>query len=145
MFLESKKRFALVHAGQLVLVHISAEISDCSKFSPHIEWASNIDSGMVSRVFLCVASKSTGQATPAFTAASQVPAQTHHWSPALSPGKPYCGAGVMRSFPDSLAKFRNSSVKLAQTVWRPKSRLSVLQHPSLYHPVRGLVEQLCSL
>lgn len=35
----------------------------------------------------CVASKSTGQAEPALTAASHVRAQTHHESPGFNPGK----------------------------------------------------------
>ena len=45
----------------------------------------------------------------------------------------------------SLANWRKSSVKTQQTVWEPRSLSSVLQQPSLYHPVRGSSEQDSSL
>ena len=76
----------------------------------------------------------------------QVLAQTHHLSPGTRPGKLYCGAGEIRSLPLDLANSRNSAV-----TWRvigqcasDLSFLSVLQQPSLNHPVIGEVEQLSS-
>jgi len=47
----------------------------------------------------CVASKSTGQADPALTAANHVRAHTHHESPGLRPGNENWGAGVIKSLP----------------------------------------------
>ncbi len=91
-----------------------------------------------------VASKLTGHATPLLTASSQVLAHTHQRSPGFKPGKLNCGAGVIRSFPFDLAKFRNASVTIEHTTWRPRSLLSVLQHPSLYQPVNGSMEHSCN-
>jgi len=84
----------------------------------------------------------TGQATPSSTASCHVCAQTHHLSPGDSPGKPCSGTGVIRSFPWARANSRNSLVTRQQTVCKPRSLRSVLQHPSLYQPVSGLVEQV---
>ena len=64
---------------------------------------SNTSRGIMSRARWCVASKSTGQPMPAFTANNQVRAQTHQESPAFNPGKLNRGAGVMRSLPMSFA------------------------------------------
>jgi len=69
-------------------------------------------------------------------------AHTHHLSPGTSPGKPYWGAGEIRSFPLDLAKSRNSAVTWQHTVWRDLSERSVLQQPSLNQPVIGAVEQV---
>jgi uncharacterized protein (DUF2237 family) len=46
-----------------------------------------------------VASRSTGQAIPWFSASSHVLAQTHQESPGFSPGKSNCGIGVIKSLP----------------------------------------------
>ena len=46
-----------------------------------------------------VLSSTTGQAAPSSSASAQRAAQTHHWSPGRSPGKPYSGIGVTRSLP----------------------------------------------
>ena len=102
---------------------------------------SRIASGITSNARRCVASKSTGQACPEFTAASHVRAQTHHESPAFNPGKLNRGAGVTKSLPCSFAKLRNVSLTTQHTVCEPRSLSSVLQHPSLYQPVKGSVEQ----
>ena len=88
----------------------------------------------------CVASKSTGHAEPAFTAASHVRAQTHHESPGFKPGNEKCGAGVIKSLPCDFANSRNSCVTTQHTVCDPRSFSSVLQQPSRYQPVRGSVE-----
>ena len=87
-----------------------------------------------------VASRSTGQAIPWFSASSHVLAQTHQESPGFSPGKLNCGIGVIKLLPCILANSRNSSVTIQQTVWEPLSISSVLQLPSLYQPVIGLQE-----
>ena len=89
------------------------------------------------RVSSCVDSRRTGHDSPMSAALFHVLAQTHHLSPGTSPGKLYCGAGVIRSFPLDLAKSRNSAVTWQHTVCRDLSFLSVLQHPSLNHPVNG--------
>ena len=47
----------------------------------------------------CVASSTTGGATPASSASCQRAATTHHRSPATRPGNIHCGCGVTRSFP----------------------------------------------
>ena len=69
-------------------------------------------------------------------------AQTHHLSPGTRPGKLYRGAGEIRSLPLDLANSRNSAVTWQHTVCSDLSFLSVLQQPSLNHPVIGEVEQL---
>ena len=51
----------------------------------------------------------------------------------------------MRSLPLDRANSRNASVTMQQTVWIPRSALSVLQHPSLNHPVRGSSEQVSNV
>lgn len=99
---------------------------------------------MISRAASWVDSRSRGQAEPSFTAANHVRAQTHHESPGFKPGKPCCGAGVIRSFPCRNANSRNDSVTTQHTVWLPKSRSSVLHFPSLYQPVMGSQEQSSS-
>ena len=96
--------------------------------------------GIMLNASSCVASKSTGHAEPAFTAASHVRAQTHHESPGFNPGNEKCGAGVIKSFPCDLANSRKSCVTTQQTVCDPRSFSSVLQQPSRYQPVRGSVE-----
>ena len=49
---------------------------------------------------------------------------------------------MIKSLPETLRKFRNSVVTLAQIVCDPRSLSSVLQHPSLNQPVSGSWEQL---
>lgn len=87
-----------------------------------------------------VASRSTGQAIPWFSASSHVLAHTHQESPGFSPGKLNWGIGVIKLLPCILANSRNSSVTIQQTVWEPLSISSVLQRPSLFQPVIGLHE-----
>ena len=96
------------------------------------------------RVSSCVDSSRIGHAIPASAADFHVLAQTHHWSPGFKPGNLYCGDGVIKSLPLNFANSRNSCVTWQHTVWSPWSDLSVLQQPSLNHPVRGDSEQVWS-
>ena len=48
---------------------------------------------------LTAQAQSTGAAEPSRWARSQLMAVTHHRSPGTSPGKWYCGIGVVRSLP----------------------------------------------
>ena len=75
----------------------------------------------------CVASSTTGGATPASSASCQRAATTHQRSPGSRPGNIHCGCGVERSFPADTENSRNSSVMTAQTAWKPGSRPSVRQ------------------
>ena len=84
-----------------------------------------------------MASRSTGGAHPSSNACFQRLAQRHHLSPALSPGKLYSNLGVVKSLPALELNVRKASSTTTQTVWTPLSVLSVLQHPSLNHPVFG--------
>ena len=59
-------------------------------------------------------------------------------------GKAVPRSGVIRSLPCCLANSRKSSVKIQHTTCRPRSRSSVLQQPSRYHPVKGSEEQVSS-
>ena len=77
---------------------------------------------------------------PASTALAYQLAHTHQPSPAFNPGNPNSGWGVIKSFPASLHHSKNSVVTFAQTVWTPWSFSSVLQQPSLCHPVKGSLE-----
>ena len=54
--------------------------------------------------------------------------------------KPNPEMGVTKSFPADLHHSRKSLFTFAQTVCNPLSLSSVLQQPSLYHPVKGLDE-----
>ena len=77
----------------------------------------------------CVASRTTGGATPASSASFQRSATTHQRSPGRSPGNIHCGCGVTRSLPRDTENSRNSSVMTAQMTWNPGS-LPVRQYPS---------------
>ncbi len=74
-----------------------------------------------------VAFRMTGHANPAACASDQRAAQMHQRSPALSPGNPYSGLGVVRSFPVALLKSRKSSVSSQQMAWQPWSSGPTLQ------------------
>ena len=89
----------------------------------------------------CVARSTTRGAEPASNASCQRGAQRHHLSPALSPGNPYSGIGVDRSFPRDRENVRNSSVMTVHTVWLPTSSAPVSQHPFRKKPVIGFDEQ----
>jgi len=89
----------------------------------------------------CVARSTTRGAEPASNASCQRGAQRHHLSPALSPGNPYSGIGVERSFPRDRENARNSSVMTVHTVWLPTSSAPVSQHPLRKKPVIGSDEQ----
>src|SRR6266404_35779 len=64
----------------------------------------------------CVASRSTGAATPRLSASFQRATQTHHLSPGSNPGNPHSGCGVTKSFPSRTEKSRNSRVACTHTV-----------------------------
>ena len=78
---------------------------------------------------------------PASSASFQRGAHRHQRSPGFSPGKPYCGKGVLRSLPAALEKARNSLVITAHTVCRPRSSGPVSQQPLRKNPVTGSIEQ----
>ena len=93
--------------------------SNCSivtNFSALVEW---------------VLSNTTGGAVPAASASAQRVAHRHQRSPGFKPLKRYSGRGVVKSFPRSLEKAKNSDVTLAQIRCEPVSDSSVLQQPSL--------------
>ena len=100
--------------------------------------------GTIWRVSSWVAESITGQATPSSAASFHVWAQTHHLSPGERPGNPCSDIGVIRSLPWERANSRNPLETMQQTVCKPRSLRSVLQQPSLYHPVRGSAEQVCN-
>ena len=98
---------------------------------------SRTDSSTTSRVFRCVASRSTGGAQPSSSACFHLFAQRHHLSPGFRPGNRISGLGVVRSLPALALNVRNASSTTTHTVWVPRSLESVLQQPSLNHPVSG--------
>ena len=81
---------------------------------------------------------------PASKALANQEAHTHQLSPSFKPGKPNSGWGVTKSFPADLHHSRKSLFTFAQTVCNPLSLSSVLQQPSLYHPVKGFDEHSCA-
>ena len=119
---------------------VSLKAAEWAGFDVQTDRSSSSSKGIISNALMFVASRSTGQAIPWFSASSHVLAHTHQESPGFSPGKLNCGIGVIKSLPCILANSRNSSVTIQQTVWEPLSISSVLQLPSLYQPVIGLQE-----
>jgi hypothetical protein len=73
----------------------------------------------------CVASRSSGGATPASSASFQPVMLTHHRSPSFRPRK--LEGGVMRSLPREYEKLSNSSDIRAQIVCSPSSPKPVRQ------------------
>src|SRR5262249_8949226 len=104
-------------------------------------WAFSSSSVTNSSAEACVASRSTGAARLWSSALFHRVTHTHHLSPGLSPGKPYSGTGVTRSFPSSTEKSKNSRVTFTQTVCCPTSSGPVRQKPSRKNPVIGSRQQ----
>lgn len=75
-----------------------------------------------SSALMRVAARMTGGAHSASNASCQRVTHKHQRSPATSPGKPNSGTGVLRSFPRAKLNSRDSSVVIAQTMCRPRSR-----------------------
>ena len=96
------------------------------------------------KVLACVASSTTGGATPASSASSQRLTHRHHRSPGLRPAKRHWGRGVIKSLPRSSEKRKKSSVTRAHNTWVPRSSGPVWQQPSRKKPVNGSYEQACN-
>ena len=73
----------------------------------------------------CVLSSTTWGAAPLSKASCQRLAQRHQKSPGLRPGKPYCGAGLERSFPLDLVNSRKAWRQHGQVEDREKERIGV--------------------
>ena len=73
----------------------------------------------------CVLSSTTWGAAPLSKASCQRLAQRHQKSPGLRPGKPYCGAGLERSFPLDLVNSRKAWRQHKQVEDREKERIGV--------------------
>ena len=102
-----------------------------------LAWRWRSSNAMTSKADIWVDSRTTVQAASASSASCHVLAQTHQWSPALSPGKSKSCRGVIRSLPRLFANSRNLSVMIAHTTWRPWSFSSVAHLPSRNQPVSG--------